>query len=446
MPAMSIDPSLVAVLAGIGMVLAFWRQIRALAIQLLSVFFVTTTITDSPVARAVRYFVMKELGPSRMRRRAYSSVNLFVRPRRVVESVVYERLAGRQLLWFRGCPFILRVEGEDRGTLLLTHPRAFFKLDSFLTTALASWNVVLRSSNQRRFAVHHLVGRAGSMTNPSQEKSAARASGSTTALLHEVRLLQWQIEDLGAETSLAPALSTLVLSDESQAAIDEARFWLENRNWYTKRHIPWRRGWILTGKPGSGKTSLARAIAEDLDIPVFSFDLASLTNEEARSGWAQMMKYTPCMALMEDIDTVFAGRRNITNRRDGLSFDTLLNCIDGMERASGVFLVVTTNNPKDVDPALSGSAPDGNAAIATRPGRIDRVFNLGAPTRPALVSLARRILPDHVSAWDGLAEAAVESGDTFAQFQERCMRIALGHKWAQAEKSTQLQSISRNHQ
>ena len=131
---------------------------------------------------------------------------------------------------------------------------------------------------------------------------------------------------------------------------------------------------MLYGPPGTGKTALARAFAEDLNMPIYVYNLAEISNHELIRDWGDMQVNVPCIALIEDVDNVFHGRENIArrdnmvqmmmpkkddkddrSRRDlytPLTFDCLLNCLDGVERVDGVFTIITTNDISKVDPAL----------------------------------------------------------------------------------------------
>src|SRR5439155_8896839 len=63
-----------------------------------------------------------------------------------------------------------------------------------------------------------------------------------------------------------------------------------------------------------------------------------------------------------------------------LSFDCLLNCLDGVEKGNDIFTVITTNHIDRLDPALGRPRPrdDGTVEfLSTRPGRIDKAIELG---------------------------------------------------------------------
>jgi SpoVK/Ycf46/Vps4 family AAA+-type ATPase len=182
--------------------------------------------------------------------------------------------------------------------------------------------------------------------------------------------------------------------------------WVNNEQWFYEKGIPWKKGWILYGPPGTGKSSLARSFAEDLNMPIFIYNLAELSNHAFLKAWMEMLKNTPCIALIEDIDNVFHGRENIVNKRNSvfsvleniknnqqqqnnnqsseldsqkLSFDILINCIDGAIKSEGVFTIITTNDIEKIDPALGSQTNNLNDKIefgSTRPGRIDKVIKL----------------------------------------------------------------------
>jgi len=169
-------------------------------------------------------------------------------------------------------------------------------------------------------------------------------------------------------------------------------------------------------------------------MPIFLYDLSSLSNDEMQSAWKDMMDYAPCFAIMEDVDAVFDGRKTISG---DLTFDCLLNCIDGVEHSDGVFLIVTTNHIDKIDPAL---AQVNDAGVASRPGRIDRVIHMDRPDENGRYKIARRILKDYPDAIGEIANAG--AGETGAQFQERCTRLALNRFWEESAQKVKNESRS----
>jgi hypothetical protein len=199
----------------------------------------------------------------------------------------------------------------------------------------------------------------------------------------------------------------------------------------------------------TGKTSLVRAVAYDLDLPIYSFDLSTMSNEELIEKWKLMKTHTPCIALMEDIDAVFEGRKNrLGEYGGGLTFDCLLNCIGGIENCDGVMLVVTTNKIEDIDEALGIPRKDRDSngtMISTRPGRIDRALELKELNEECRVKIAVRILKDYPEYISEVVKMG--DGDTGAQFQERCTQIALERYWIKknADREREKNSLTAKH-
>ncbi len=217
-------------------------------------------------------------------------------------------------------------------------------------------------------------------------------------------------------------LDQLSLDDNMQKLIAEIYFWFEHRKWYRQRQIPWRRGVLLHGRPGTGKTSLVRAVAQDLDLPVHTFDLSSMENEDFIRAWEESRDDGPRIILLEDFDSVFRLRENIC-KGSSLSFDTILNAIDGIEREDGLLLMVTTNHPEHIDPALGTLNENGES---TRPGRIDTIVELQGLDEAGRMKIAMRIVRDEDISSELTAQGA---NDTAVQFQARCMKRAEEDLW-----------------
>lgn len=165
-----------------------------------------------------------------------------------------------------------------------------------------------------------------------------------------------RVRDLGDRP-----LDTVVLPNgqESEVAQDLRNF-LNSREWYESRGIPWRRGYLLHGPPGSGKTTLIAAVAGAVGCNLGIIGLSSRgMNDETL---LRLMLDAPeeTAIVMEDIDVAVVGR-SVARADDstGVTFTGLLNVLDGIAVRPGQVVWMTTNHLEVLDPAL------------VRPGRMD---------------------------------------------------------------------------
>ena len=118
-----------------------------------------------------------------------------------------------------------------------------------------------------------------------------------------------------------------------------------------------------------------------------------------------------------------------------LTFDCLLNCLDGVERTDGIFTIITTNDLSKIDPALGQprKLPDGSTEfISTRPGRVDKAVELTYMEPADKKMMAKRILgeyPDEYLKMLEFIDRFPDLPETPAQFQERCGQVALKCFW-----------------
>jgi mitochondrial chaperone BCS1 len=177
----------------------------------------------------------------------------------------------------------------------------------------------------------------------------------------------------------ARAMRTVILdSEQKRHVLADVNEYLHpaTPRWYANRGIPLRRGYLFYGPPGTGKTSLSFALAGvfGLDINVISLQEPSLTEEDLAGLFSNLPRR--CVVLLEDIDTAGLSRNRPTggnksgadsgaggeDNKDnpgGISLSGLLNAIDGVASHEGRVLIMTTNKPESLDPAL------------IRPGRVD---------------------------------------------------------------------------
>ncbi|KAL6756916.1 BCS1 N terminal-domain-containing protein [Haematococcus lacustris] len=156
-------------------------------------------------------------------------------------------------------------------------------------------------------------------------------------------------------------MSTVVLpGDQAAALLADCQQYLDSEAWYAHHGIPYRRGYLLYGVPGSGKTSLVTALAGSLAMDIYVVTLSSpaMTDETLR----QLLNTAgeKCCLLLEDVDAAFVGREGQAGGTAGaITFSGLLNAIDGVAAQEGRLLFMTTNHINRLSSAL------------IRPGRVD---------------------------------------------------------------------------
>jgi len=189
---------------------------------------------------------------------------------------------------------------------------------------------------------------------------------------------------------------------------DFGRF-LSSRELYQKYGIPWRRGVILIGPPGNGKTQTVKAIINESNKPclyVKSFKACWGTDHDAiREVFKRARKTAPCIVVLEDLDSLV--------RADNRSF--FLNELDGFAENTGVLVLATTNHADKLDPA-----------ILDRPGRFDRKYYFDLPTfagRLAYLNKWNEALAPELRCPEGRLRkvADMTEGFSFAYLKEACV-------------------------
>lgn len=154
--------------------------------------------------------------------------------------------------------------------------------------------------------------------------------------------------------------------DKDRILLDLDRFLKsETKSWYEERGIPYKRGYLFYGKPGTGKTSMLTVMASKFNLNIRIINLSTVSND---NDLLQALLRIPARSLLvlEDIDIALGKalkKRDTkpssanddeiceeeTNR---ITMSGLLNAIDGVVSAEGRILVMTTNNKDKLDAAL----------------------------------------------------------------------------------------------
>lgn len=120
-----------------------------------------------------------------------------------------------------------------------------------------------------------------------------------------------------------------------------------NKDWYLKRSIPYKRGYLFYGSPGNGKTSMAMSLANHFNKDIHVITLSEVDGDNSLRGLFMNIKNNSIL-LLEDVDAAFKERKGLI----GITFSTLLNCLDGVYYKEGVVTIMTTNHREKLDNAL----------------------------------------------------------------------------------------------
>ncbi len=187
--------------------------------------------------------------------------------------------------------------------------------------------------------------------------------------------------------------------------VDVERFFASKAA-YEKHGAPWKRGLLLLGPPGNGKTHAIKALVHATGRPclyVKTFKSEKWTEATSiRRVFERARKCSPCLLVLEDLDSLVTDE----NR----SF--FLNELDGFAANVGILTIATTNHPGKLDPA-----------ILERPSRFDRKYHFALPAlderRAYLTRSNAGLDPEARLTPGGEAEAAEKSeGFSFAYLKE----------------------------
>ena len=161
--------------------------------------------------------------------------------------------------------------------------------------------------------------------------------------------------------------------------IDDVQTYLGSKKIYTDLGIPYRRGYLLAGPPGTGKSTLILAIASNFKLPIYSVPLrgTEMTGERLLQLLSNCRK--PSLIALEDVDCLKVATSRSSKTTDGLTMADLLNVIDGIGASEDRVLFMTANHPEKLDAAL------------TRAGRVDRKFYIDYARDEELRSFHSRI-------------------------------------------------------
>ncbi len=165
------------------------------------------------------------------------------------------------------------------------------------------------------------------------------------------------------------------LKEEKQEMIEVVDF-LKEPEKFQKMGAKIPKGILLCGKPGTGKTLMARAIAGEANVPFISMSgsefiemFAGLGASRVRKLFEKAKKLAPCIIFIDEIDAIGSRRTSSSGAEseNNQTLNQLLVEMDGFEKNDTIIVLAATNRPEMLDKAL------------LRPGRFDRQITIAPP-------------------------------------------------------------------
>lgn len=145
---------------------------------------------------------------------------------------------------------------------------------------------------------------------------------------------------------------------------------VNNEKIYSKLGIKNKRGYLLSGPPGNGKSSIPLAIAKKLNMNIYYMSLLSISSDQEMNALISEVKNNSIIVL-EDVDDVIgndAVRAKNTNSEVRISFSGLLNVLNGVFEPNNCLIIMTSNYPDSFDAAIM------------RTGRVDLHLRINNPS------------------------------------------------------------------
>ncbi|XP_030065862.1 mitochondrial chaperone BCS1 [Microcaecilia unicolor] len=231
-------------------------------------------------------------------------------------------------------------------------------------------------------------------------------------------------------------LSSVVLEEGvSERIVQDVKGFIDNPKWYSERGIPYRRGYLLYGPPGCGKSSFITALAGELEYSICLMSLSDSSLSDDRLNHLLSVAPQQSIILLEDVDAAFLSRdlakQNPTAYQGlgRLTFSGLLNALDGVASTEGQNSLYDHEHIERLDPAL------------IRPGRVDVKQYVGHCSHWQLAQMFLRFYPEQPgAAAERFATVTLASSDRIsaAQVQGHFMQ----HKTDPESAIADVQSIS----
>ena len=233
--------------------------------------------------------------------------------------------------------------------------------------------------------------------------------------------------------------------DEEKEELIEIVDFLKKPEKFSKMGAKIPKGVLLYGKPGTGKTLIAKAIAGESDVPFISMSgsefiemFAGLGASRVRKLFDKARKLSPCIVFIDEIDAIGARRTSNSGAEteNNQTLNQLLVEMDGFSSEETIIVLAATNRPEMLDKAL------------LRPGRFDRQITIPVPDLKGRLDILKihsedKRLSDDVNLESIAEDTAGFTGAELANILNEAAIIATINKHDEIENSDVEEAVKK---
>lgn len=292
---------------------------------------------------------------------------------------------GRHWMYYKGTPFVVERQREARTVDMSTGSPW-----ETLTLTTVAWRPQLFQE----------------LLNEAKEAALAREEGKT--VIYQQYGHEWR--PFGSPKRVRPYDSVILDGSASDEILRDVEEFLNSQKWYLDRGIPYRRGYLLHGPPGCGKSSFVAALAGKLGYNICILNLGDPGMTDDRLQHLLAVVPPRSCVLLEDVDFAVGESKpaDPTGPYAGVmrvSFSGLLNALDGVVATEERIVFMTTNHFKSLPRAL------------VRPGRVDLNIYVGLASKVQLRRMFVRFFPGQDDLADQFAVLCEGEGLSMAELQ-----------------------------
>lgn len=298
--------------------------------------------------------------------------------------IVFTPAPGIHIFWYKGRLVWLQRERAEKETVGM----------SYEMKRQETYNLTILGRDQQ--IARDILREAQELNDEKFQKAAS---------IHASMFGEWARMGPVSSRSLS---SVFLPAGQKESLLADVERFLASKAWYQERGIPWRRGYLLYGLPGAGKSSLIGALAGHLNMNLYTLNLSSPALSDEKLTELIFSIEEKSLLLIEDLDAVTVNREEkgemekAKGKTTGLSLSGLLNALDGVAAREGLLTFMTSNYAERLDGAL------------IRSGRVDFRLEFTKPTKDQILAY----LQHFYGRWEGTLPAV----ESMAQLQELCLK------------------------